>query len=130
MATRELSGDLSEWLSAVRDLFDRGERFAHGIFLRDGTFVGSITASPSADGTVEFGYWVHVAHLRRGYMSEAVAALIDAFAPATFVIHCHPGNDASAGVARKAGFAHVGFDAHALGHQEMRWERVVPPDYN
>ncbi len=128
-AARELSGDLGEWLGMARDLFDRGERYPYAIALTDGTFVGHITATPDEDSTVEFGYWIHTGYLRKGYMSEAVAALIAQFAPATFVIHCALENAASAGVARKAGFAHVGYDLRD-GHREMRWELVVPPRYN
>jgi len=129
-ATRELSGALTEWLRMARELFDNGERFPYALCLKDGTFVGNVTATPTDDGTVTFGYWVHVDHLRRGYMSEAVEALVAHFGPATFVIHCHPDNEASAGVASSAGFVHAGFDTDDLGHLEMRWERVVPPDYN
>jgi RimJ/RimL family protein N-acetyltransferase len=125
-ATRELSGDLSEWLRLAADLFARGERYPYAILLKDGTYVGNAGATPHDDGTIELGYWVHAAHLRRGYMTEAVEALMEAFAPASFVIHCHEDNLASQGVARKAGFTHAGFDARGT-YREMRWERVVPP---
>ncbi len=131
-ATRELSGDLAEWLQSARDLFDRGERYPYGVFLRDGTLVGHITATPDGAGAVALGYWTHAAHLRRGYTAEAVLGVIEAFAPATFIIRCDPANAGSAGVASRAGFVHVRTDAlESDGHpyQEMTWERVVPPRY-
>jgi RimJ/RimL family protein N-acetyltransferase len=124
-ATRELEGDLAEWLRIAGELFDAGERFPFGVFLKDGTLVGSVSAIPE-DGTITFGYWTDVRHLRQGYTSEAVGALIERFAPATFVIHCSPENPASRGVAAKLGFAHVRMEPNG----EMRWELVVPPRYN
>jgi RimJ/RimL family protein N-acetyltransferase len=126
-ATRELSGDLAEWLRSATEGFDRGDRYPYGIFLRDGTFVGHVGVTPR-DGLLFFGYWAHARHLRYGYVSEAVGALVEAFRPATFVIHCSPDNPASMGVARKAGFVHVGFDETTVegrAYSEMRWELVV-----
>jgi len=128
-ATRELEGDLAEWLLMAQQLFDSGERFPYVVCLKDGTYVGHVTATPDDEGHVTFGYWCHVDHLRHGYMSEAVAALIDHFSPATFVIHCNEENQASQGVARKTGFVHVGFDSRG-DYREMRWERVVGDSYN
>jgi RimJ/RimL family protein N-acetyltransferase len=131
-ASRELSGGLEEWLRAARDLFDRGARYPYGVFLKDGTLVGHVTATPDGSGRVELGYWAHAAHVRRGYVTEAVEAVVEAFAPATFVIHCDPDNAGSAGVAARAGFVHVRTDTRegeGRTYQEMTWERVVPPRY-
>jgi RimJ/RimL family protein N-acetyltransferase len=124
-ASRELSGDLTEWLRAACVSFDAGERYGFGIFLRDGTFVGHLSAIPDQHGFIELGYWARVEHLRRGYVSEAVAAIVDALSPGRFLIHCSQDNPASAGVARRTGFEHVGFDPaefEGQTYQQMRWE--------
>jgi RimJ/RimL family protein N-acetyltransferase len=131
-AARELSGDLAEWLRKACASFDAGERYAYGIFLRYGTFVGHLSAIPGRDGFIELGYWAHVEHLHRGYVSEAVAALVEASSPGRFLIHCSQANPASASVARRAGFEHVGFDSakfEGRTYQQMRWElsRVEKP---
>jgi RimJ/RimL family protein N-acetyltransferase len=124
-ATRELEGDLGEWLRVAGEIFDAGERYPFGVFLKEGTLVGHVTVTPE-EAAFEFGYWTHVRHLRNGYTTEAIRALIGRFAPATFVIHCSPDNAASKGVAATLGFRHVGMEPNG----DMRWELVVPPRYN
>ncbi len=131
-AARELSGDLAEWLRNAGASFDADERYAYGIFLKNGTLVGHLSAIPDRDGFIELGYWAHVEHLHRGYISEAVAAVVEALSPARFLIHCSEDNPASVGVARRVGFAHVGFDPAEFDgrtYQQMRWEfsRVEKP---
>jgi RimJ/RimL family protein N-acetyltransferase len=62
--------------------------------------------------TLEIGYWVHVAHLRRGLATRAVVALTEtalALPEITAVeIHHDKANLASAGVARRAGYRFLG----------------------
>jgi RimJ/RimL family protein N-acetyltransferase len=59
-------------------------------------------------GAREIGYWIGAAHVRQGYTSEAVAALvkigIEVQQLRRMEIHTDPGNLASAGVARALGF--------------------------
>lgn len=61
---------------------------------------------------LEIGYWVHGAHARRGIATAAVAQLVaEAFAdPDVDVVEIRHdvANEASAGVARKAGFIEAG----------------------
>ena len=126
-ASRELSGDLGEWLEVAASQFDTGERFPYGLFTRsNGTFVGHVSAIPE-DGAILFGYWAHAGHLRLGFVSEAVRALVDAGLAERYVIHCSPDNAASMGVARACGFTQVG--TRMLQHDgreypEVRWELV------
>jgi ribosomal-protein-serine acetyltransferase len=60
----------------------------------------------------EIGYWVHAGHARRGIATAAVAQLVaEAFADPdvdAVEIHHDVANEASAGVARKAGFTEAG----------------------
>ena len=126
-ATRELSGDLVEWLRIVGEMYDNRSRYPYAICLHDGTFVGHVTATPD-EGFVEIGYWMHVDHLRHGYMGEAVSGVVEAFSPATFRINCSPDNAASRGVAQKAGFTHVGsnpVELDGVSYDQMRWELVT-----
>ena len=62
-------------------------------------------------GGVEIGYWIHVAHLRRGFATEVVRQLCArAFADPAIdrvEIHHDRANAASGGVPVKLGFEHV-----------------------
>jgi len=64
-----------------------------------------------ADG-LEIGYWVHAAHVRRGYAARATAMLTSvafSFPEIGLVeIHCDRSNSASQGVPRKLGFILIG----------------------
>jgi RimJ/RimL family protein N-acetyltransferase len=127
-ASRELGGDLEEWLRVAAELFDRGERYPFAICLHDGMFVGHVSADVSDDGEVVVGYWAHAGHLRRGYVSEAVRGLLAAGLGKRFVINCSPENGASMGVARACGFTQAG--TRTLQHEgrdleEIRWELVL-----
>jgi|HubBroStandDraft_6_1064221.scaffolds.fasta_scaffold24849_3 ribosomal-protein-serine acetyltransferase len=83
-----------------------------------GMFIGSAVVGGcglhrrlGADG-LEIGYWVHAAHVRRGYAARATAMLTSvAFSlPEIDVveIHCDRSNSASQGVPRKLGFTLIG----------------------
>ncbi|HYJ78032.1 MAG TPA: GNAT family N-acetyltransferase [Longimicrobiaceae bacterium] len=67
---------------------------------------------PSDDGTVEVGYSVIADHRRRGYATEALAALLErAFAfpqVARVIAETYPELEPSIGVLEKSGFAFVG----------------------
>ena len=128
-ATRELSGDLAEWLDIAASQFDTGERFPYGLFTRgNGTFIGHVSAIPIDDGAIEFGYWAHAAHLRLGFVSEAVRALMGAGLAKRFVIHCSPDNVASMGVARTCGFTQVRTEMvphEGREYPQVRWELLT-----
>jgi RimJ/RimL family protein N-acetyltransferase len=47
------------------------------IGLADGTLIGGCGIATTSGGDPELGYWIGVAHLGRGYATEAARALID-----------------------------------------------------
>jgi RimJ/RimL family protein N-acetyltransferase len=63
------------------------------------------------DDALEIGYWIDSRHLRRGYATEAAAALTaTAFALPSITrveIRCDPANVASAAVPRRLGFMYI-----------------------
>jgi RimJ/RimL family protein N-acetyltransferase len=91
--------------------FREGKSLRYLIFLRDGvTLVGSSGFhAPDWDiPSFEIGYWVHSAHARKGYVTEAVIALT-AMAFSTLgarrvQLVCDSVNVRSAAVAYRAGF--------------------------
>jgi RimJ/RimL family protein N-acetyltransferase len=72
---------------------------------------GGFAGAPSPDGEIEIGYEVAPAYQRRGYATEAVAALIDhAFADdsiAAVIAHTLAEENASVYVLRKVGLRRV-----------------------
>lgn len=128
-ARAELLGDRAALLADAMRAFDAGERFAYGIFLPDGSFVGNCGTRWVDNETLNIGYWVLVEHLRKGYASEAVRAVTAAgFAAGVrrFVLNCHPANAASIGVARATGFSYLStgerVESDGARHEEMTWE--------
>ena len=75
---------------------------------RDGALLGMISARTEH---ADVGYWVGAPHRGRGYLGEALAAVLDhRFATGQAVVHweCVIGNLASARAARRAGFRYTG----------------------
>jgi RimJ/RimL family protein N-acetyltransferase len=83
-----------------------------------GMFIGAVVVGGCGlhrrlgpDG-LEIGYWVHAAHVRRGYATGAAAMLTSlafSFPGIQLVeIHCDRANQASRGVPRRLGFSLVG----------------------
>ncbi len=132
-ARAELLGDRAVLIADARRAFDAGERFAYGIFLPDGRYVGNCGAQWTGERELNIGYWVLLEHLRNGYASDAVRAVTAAgFAAGVrrFVLNCHPQNAASQGVARAAGFTYLSTEERVDGEervQEMTWELLVAP---
>jgi len=97
-------------LRLFRSRFDRDEDFMFGVFDEaTEALVGGAGLHPRVgNGGLEIGYWVHAAHVRKGYATEVAAALtrvaFDALDARWVEIRCAVGNDASAGVPRKLGF--------------------------
>jgi RimJ/RimL family protein N-acetyltransferase len=132
-ARQELLGDRAALLAEARRAFDAGERFAFGLFLPDGAYVGNCGTRWTGEREMDIGYWVLLEHLRRGYASEAVRAITAAgFAAGVerFILHCDPGNRASIGVARSAGFRYIGTSERVedgTRRDEMTWELFPEP---
>lgn len=101
---------LVERLRRFRDDFERGVDFIYAIFDRDEREVlgGTGLHTRAGEGAREIGYWIHVAHVRQGYATEAAAALtrvaFEIVGVGRVEIRCDPRNVASAGVPRKLGF--------------------------
>lgn len=134
-ARAELLGDRVALLVDAQRAFDAGERFAYGMFLPDGAFVGNCGVRWVDDSAMNIGYWVLVEHLRNGYTSEAVRAVTAAGFVAgvpRFVLTCHPDNIASQGVARAAGFDYLSTDTRTnddgVSYEEMTWELRSRPE--
>lgn len=120
---------IGQFMPHARRAFDAGERFAYGIFLPDGAFVGNCGAHWTGAAELNIGYWVLLEHLRKGYATEAVRAVTaSGFESGVrrFVLNCDLRNTASQGVARAAGFNLLSTDKRvdpSRGpYEEMTWE--------
>ena len=101
-------------LAEVEQAWWRGELFEYALLdptqdLDTGPVLGGIGLHRRVGpGGIEIGYWVHVRHTRRGYVSDAAKALTEAALALPGVrrveIHCDVANTASAGVPRKLGY--------------------------
>jgi ribosomal-protein-serine acetyltransferase len=128
--------DLDAFLEHVERSAEQEVGWYFGIEL-DGAVVGQCSLNARGDGTAEIGYWIGTVRTNEGIATRAVRALSNAAADhgfETLVIHCDEGNQRSAAVARKAGFAHV--DTVALDPslprttaqtgREMTWRLALP----
>ena len=127
-ARAELLGDRAALIADARRAFDSGDRFAYGMFLPNGAFVGNCGVT-WADDELKIGYWVLLEHLRQGYASEAVRAVTAAGFSAgvpRLVLNCNPSNAASIAVARSTGFTYIStderVDSEGVRYEEMTWE--------
>jgi RimJ/RimL family protein N-acetyltransferase len=118
--------------------FEAGLDYVYGIFNldQDAVLGGAGAHRRIGDDGFEIGYWIDVAHTRRGYATEAAAAITRlAFAqPATrrIQIRCDPDNVASAGVPRRLGYRHIetlsgdGTTPAGAPRDTMVWEMTRP----
>lgn len=116
----------------IREEWRAGTGYGFLIFDRiDSVLVGGITLSNIRYGvaaTGSLGYWTGAPHARQGYMTEAVACVLEhAFGP--LGLHrveaaCLPHNDASRGLLLKCGFREEGL---ARGYLKIdgRWRDHV-----
>ena len=114
--------------------FADGVDWAYGIFTPDGDAVLGGTGAHSriaADG-LEIGYWIDAAHTRRGYATEAAAAITRIIFTLPSMqrvqIRCDPNNLASAAVPRRLGYRHLetllgdGMTPSGMPRDTMVWE--------
>lgn len=103
-----------ELLRHYRGQFDLGQDRIYGIFDRSESELlgGTGLHDRVGEGARELGYWIAQRHARKGYATEATAALVRAGFEIDLLerieIHCEPENVASVAVARKLGFRHDG----------------------
>ena len=101
-----------ELLRQMRGKFDLGQDFTYGILdTREQEALGGTGLHTRVGvGAREIGYWIHGAHVRRGYATEATAALVrvgfEIEKLKRIEIHIGSANLGSQGVARKLGFHH------------------------
>jgi RimJ/RimL family protein N-acetyltransferase len=120
-----------ELLRTFRGMFDRGEDFVYGIF--DGAeqrVLGGSGLHPRVgDGAREIGYWIAADAVRRGYCTEATAAIVrtgfEVERLHRIEIHCDPANEASAAVPRKLGFTHEATLRDRLRTAEGEWRDAM-----
>jgi RimJ/RimL family protein N-acetyltransferase len=122
--------DRARWIEQGNRDWEAGGDVVLGILLPDGTVVGGTGLHRRAGpDTLEIGYWIHVDHARRGYVTEAVAALTDAAFTVTGIehveIHHDVANVASRGVPEKLGYTLIGevepTTASAPGEDGVHW---------
>lgn len=87
-----------------------GKEWTLGLFLTDGTFLGSsgYRLEDAETPEYEIGYWLDTRHTGKGYATEAVKAqtshLFQALGANRVSIHCQAENHASASVAKRLGY--------------------------
>ncbi|MEV4255782.1 GNAT family N-acetyltransferase [Spirillospora sp. NPDC049652] len=119
------------WIAATRRAWDAGAEYAYLLESPDGRIAGTVGLHDRlGPGALEIGYWVHVAHTRRGYATKAAGALTDLAFGLPGVerveIHCDVANKRSAAVPPKLGYVLLGVEdgvreAPAEEGPMMRW---------
>ena len=116
-------------LKAYRSEIRQGTSYSFFIFrARDDALLGGITLSNIRRGVAQsanLGYWIGAPHSRQGYMTEALAALLE-FGFVHIGLHrieaaCLPDNEASRALLLKSGFQSEGFAREYL-RINGRWQ--------
>ncbi|HEX9705677.1 MAG TPA: GNAT family N-acetyltransferase [Gemmatimonadales bacterium] len=127
-----VSDDVSpDWLTALRQSSD-ADPWRHGFFVvhresRSVIGAAGFKGPPDSTGTVEIAYGIVPSFERRGYATEAAAALVR-FAVGSgqvLVIRAHtlPVSNPSTRVLLKCGFRHIGTVVDPDDGPVWRWER-------
>ncbi|NIA72212.1 GNAT family N-acetyltransferase [Pelagibius litoralis] len=104
-------------LKAYNHEWRRGTGFSFLVYrLNDRALMGGVTLSNLRRGVAQaasMGYWIGARFARQGYMTEAVASVVE-FAFEELGLHrieaaCLPNNDASQALLLKAGFRQEGY---------------------
>ena len=116
-------------LKAYKSEMRQGLTYSFLIFRRiDDALLGGITLSNLRRGVAQsatLGYWIGAAHSRQGYMTEALAAVLE-FAFSRLALHrveaaCLPANEASRRLLLKSGFREEGYAREYL-RINGRWQ--------
>ena len=125
-------GAFQRRLRSYKSEMRQGIGYSFLIFRRaDDLMLGGITLSNLRRGVSQagtLGYWIGEAHSRQGYMTEALAALLE-FAFGRLGLHrveaaCLPGNTASRRLLERAGFREEGYARQYL-RIDGRWQDHV-----
>ncbi|MBS1603937.1 MAG: GNAT family N-acetyltransferase [Bacteroidetes bacterium] len=101
-----------KFIRQFRGQFDLGQDAVYGIFdpQEQALIGGTGLHNRVGKDAREIGYWISIAHIDRGYATEAVCALIrtgfEIEGLARLEIHCDPENTRSNNIPRKLGFRH------------------------
>ena len=125
-------GPLHETLREVRSwraAFDLDQAWLYALLdAEDGTLAGGVVANRLPRNMVEVGGWVAEARTRRGYVSEAIAAVTRAAFEVLGMTRtqalCLAENERSVAMLRKLGFTHEATLRHRVDGQrvdEMMW---------
>ena len=116
-------------LKTYKSELRQGLTYSFLIFRRiDDALLGGITLSNLRRGVAQsatLGYWIGAAHSRQGYMTEALAAVLE-FAFSHLGLHrveaaCLPANEASRRLLLKSGFREEGYAREYL-RINGRWQ--------
>ncbi len=116
-------------LKTYKSEMRQGLTYSFLIFRRiDDALLGGITLSNLRRGVAQsatLGYWIGAAHSRQGYMTEALAAVLE-FAFSRLELHrveaaCLPANEASRRLLLKSGFREEGYAREYL-RINGRWQ--------
>ena len=116
-------------LKTYKSELRQGLTYSFLIFRRiDDALLGGITLSNLRRGVAQsatLGYWIGAAHSRQGYMTEALAAVLQ-FAFSRLELHrveaaCLPANEASRRLLLKSGFREEGYAREYL-RINGRWQ--------
>ena len=116
-------------LKTYKSELRQGLTYSFLIFRRiDDALLGGITLSNLRRGVAQsatLGYWIGAAHSRQGYMTEALAAVLE-FAFSRLALHrveaaCLPANEASRRLLLKSGFREEGYAREYL-RINGRWQ--------
>ncbi|HEV7588694.1 MAG TPA: GNAT family protein [Longimicrobium sp.] len=101
----------------------------------DGTLAGGVVVNPLPRNTVDVGGWVAEAHARRGYVSDAFAAVarvaFEVLGITRVQALCRADNQRSIAMLRKLGFTHEATPRHEVDRQrvdEMMWS-ILPDEW-
>jgi RimJ/RimL family protein N-acetyltransferase len=104
---------IRERLAVFSGQFDRGEEWLFGVFAPDESIVigGTGLHRRIAPTGLEIGYWIRLSEVRRGYATEAAAAMTRVALTLPGIDHveirCDPLHAISAAIPRRLGYAHV-----------------------
>jgi RimJ/RimL family protein N-acetyltransferase len=130
---------LDDRLALVRrwqQRFVTGEDRIYAMFAAEGRPIGSVGFHDRVGPrSLEIGYWIDAEHEGRGYVTEAVAALVrvgfEVHDVVRLEIRCEPDNVRSAAVPARLGFTHeTTLRRRAIGHEGalvdlMVWARYA-----
>lgn len=104
--------DTAEFLAGVADEWAKeSPQFYEFAVLLDGVHIGACSFRIEDDGSAELGWLINKKYWRRGYCSEAAAAVVrfamDELGIRRFIAHCDSENAGSYGVMEKLGMKRV-----------------------